>query len=333
MSLKDGWPHVLTESLDAARSDFAGGALGQWVGDWSSIWQAALNPKRHGDWPAWAALLDALPVLSERQVALDRPAVTVIADLPPEEKHRLESLLRGLHPWRKGPYVLCDIEIETEWRSDLKWDRLEGALSPLAGRTVLDVGCGSGYHLWRMRGMGARRVLGVEPSLLSVCQFLAVRHLIGPAPVHILPLTMEAVPPGLGAFDTVFSMGVLYHRRSPLEHLLELKGCLRAGGELVLETLVIEGDEHAVLVPEDRYAMMRNVWFIPSTDLLRRWLRRVGFRKVRLVDVTQTTPREQRSTAWMTFQSLADFLDPNDPAKTIEGYPAPRRAVLVAEVP
>nr|WP_169730591.1 DUF1698 domain-containing protein [Carnimonas nigrificans] len=39
---------------------------------------------------------------------------------------------------------------------------------------------------------------------------------------------------------------------------------------------------------------------------------------------------EQRSTEWMTFQSLKDFLDPEDQHKTIEGYPAPRRALLVA---
>ena len=56
-------------------------------------------------------------------------------------------------------------------------------------------------------------------------------------------------------------MGVLYHRRSPIDHLLELKGCLQTGGELVLETLVIDGGLGEVLVPENRYAKMRNVWF------------------------------------------------------------------------
>ncbi|PMC22346.1 tRNA 5-methoxyuridine(34)/uridine 5-oxyacetic acid(34) synthase CmoB, partial [Klebsiella aerogenes] len=44
-------------------------------------------------------------------------------------------------------------------------------------------------------------------------------------------------------------MGVLYHRRSPLDHLWQLKDQLAPGGELVLETLVIEGDENTVLVP------------------------------------------------------------------------------------
>jgi len=125
-------------------------------------------------------------------------------------------------------------------------------------------------------------------------------------------------------------MGVLYHRLSPIDHLKELKTFIRSGGELILETLIIEGDDSDVLIPEDRYAKMRNVWFIPSTNLLIRMLQRVGFINVRVVDINQTRIEEQRSTDWMTFESLPDFLDPNDSNKTIEGYPAPKRAVILA---
>ena len=152
-------------------------------------------------------------------------------------------------------------------------------------------------------------------------------------PVWFLPLRMEELPAEGGQFDTVFSMGVLYHRRSPLDHLLELKGALCAGGELVLETLVVEGDERTVLMPEDRYAVMRNVFFLPSVAMLTRWLERCGFVDVRCVDESNTTVQEQRSTDWMRFQSLPDFLDPDDHRLTREGYPAPRRAVLVARKP
>jgi tRNA (mo5U34)-methyltransferase len=128
-------------------------------------------------------------------------------------------------------------------------------------------------------------------------------------------------------------MGVLYHRRSPLDHLLELKDCLKSGGELVLETLVIDGEEGRVLVPEDRYAQMRNVWFIPSPETLVAWLKRCGYRNIRLVDVSRTTTDEQRATEWMRFQSLSDFLDPANSGRTREGYPAPQRAVFIAEAP
>jgi len=147
----------------------------------------------------------------------------------------------------------------------------------------------------------------------------------------VLPLGIEDLPENLEGFDTVFSMGVLYHRRSPFEHLLRLKDLLRVGGELVIETLVIEGDEDAVLVPEDRYAKMRNVWFIPSPAALTKWLKRSGFKDVELVDVTSTTTEEQRSTAWMRFESLTDYLNPENPSQTLEGYPAPRRAILIAK--
>ncbi|HBX73869.1 MAG TPA: tRNA 5-methoxyuridine(34)/uridine 5-oxyacetic acid(34) synthase CmoB, partial [Halieaceae bacterium] len=135
------------------------------------------------------------------------------------------------------------------------------------------------------------------------------------------------------AFDSVFSMGVLYHRRSPMDHLQELRDCLRPGGQLILETLVIDGPLGATLVPEGRYARMGNVWFLPSPDTLMSWLRKLKFRDVALVDVSITTVEEQRQTEWMRFQSLADFLDPEDATRTIEGYPAPMRAVVTARAP
>jgi hypothetical protein len=131
--------------------------------------------------------------------------------------------------------------------------------------------------------------------------------------------------------------GILFGRavpsRSPIDHLTELGGFLRPGGELVLETLVVPGDEHTVLVPADRYAKMSNVWFLPAVPMLETWLRRAGFVNIRTVDVDQTSILEQRRTDWMTFHSLEDFLDPADPNKTFEGYPAPRRAITIAEKP
>jgi tRNA (mo5U34)-methyltransferase len=78
---------------------------------------------------------------------------------------------------------------------------------------------------------------------------------------------------------------------------------------------------------------MRNTWFIPSTGLLETWLKRCGFRDVRIADVSVTSPDEQRRTEWMFFESLADFLDPDDSTLTIEGHPAPRRATLIARCP
>ena len=240
----------------------------------------------------------------------------------------------GLHPWRKGPYELLGLQIDTEWRSDWKWDRVIPHLQPLNNRLVLDVGCGNGYHCWRMLGSGAKRVIGIDPSAKFVFQFNAIKKYAGiDLPIDVLPLGIEHMPSKLAAFDTVFSMGILYHRRSPMEHLRELRELLRPGGQLVLETLVIDGPKGQTLVPEGRYAKMPNVWFLPTPETLVSWLRKQGYINPRIVDISTTSLDEQRSTEWMTYDSLSDFLDPKDFSKTAEGHPAPTRAVVIAEVP
>jgi tRNA (mo5U34)-methyltransferase len=288
----------------------------------------------HGDLDRWLRALNKISSSQPDHIDL-KESVTVSNSEPLSdgEQKKLENLLKTFHPWRKGPYHLHGIHIDTEWRSDWKWDRLLPHISPLKNRSVLDVGCGNGYHMWRMLGEGAYQVIGIDPSELFLVQFEAVRKLMGDnQKVHLLPLGIEQLPE-LKAFDTVFSMGVLYHRRSPIDHLIQLKNQLVSGGELVLETLVIEGDENAVLVPFDRYAQMRNVYFFPSALALKAWLEKVGFVDVRIVDENVTSLGEQRSTEWMTHNSLPDYIDPNDPTKTVEGYPAPRRAILVAKNP
>lgn len=279
----------------------------------------------------WLTAVERLPEITPAHIDLLH---SVSAFSPPEftegQRSAIEVRLRTLMPWRKGPFDLHGIHIDTEWHSDWKWQRVLPHITPLAGRMVLDVGCGSGYHLWRMVGAGAHLAVGIDPMSLFYCQFEAVRKLLGgDQRAHFLPLGIEQLPK-LQAFDSVFSMGVLYHRRSPLDHLYQLKDQLVSGGELVLETLVIEGDEDQVLVPGERYAQMGNVYFIPSTAALEKWLSKCGFVDIRVVDISVTSVEEQRSTEWMTSGSLPDFLDPHDKSKTVEGYPAPMRAVIIA---
>jgi tRNA (mo5U34)-methyltransferase len=297
----------------------------------AQIWRD--NP--HGDMPAWQQAISQLPVVELTDLSLNSPRVRAgrIDDCDDQTRELIRQQLMVLHPWRKGPFEICGLHLDSEWRSDLKWERLLPHIQPLKSRLVLDVGCGNGYYAWRMLGEGARQVIGIDPTQLFLHQFEAIRHFMGKAhPVQLLPLGIEDLPANLQAFDTVFSMGVFYHRRSPFSHLAELKGCLRKGGELVLETLVIEGGDNEVLVPQGRYAKMRNVWFIPTPATLLSWLTRAGFSEVRLIDLSATTAEEQRSTDWMKFESLSDYLDPNHLDKTVEGYPAPRRAMIVASV-
>ena len=280
----------------------------------------------------WLNSIKHLPTIKPYQIDLLN-SVTVETEQPISigDQQRITQLLKNMMPWRKGPFHLYGINIDTEWRSDWKWERLIPHINNLEGQTVLDVGCNSGYHLWRMVGAGAKLAVGIDPMALYLCQFEAIRKLLGnDQRAHLLPLGIEELPK-LNAFDTVFSMGVLYHRRSPLDHLLQLKDQLVDGGQLVLETLVIDGELHQALMPGERYAQMRNVYFIPSVPTMINWLHKCGFSDVKMVDKSVTSLNEQRKTEWMTSDSLADFLDPYDSSKTIEGYPAPMRAVFIAK--
>jgi len=286
----------------------------------------------HGDFSRWQSGFDSLPDVTPSEIHVNTPTVKIGVPCDTSDaEETIESALKQMHPWRKGPFELFGVHIDTEWRSDWKWDRLKDDISPLTGRTILDVGCGSGYHLWRMLGAGAKLAIGIDPTALFAMQFAALKRYQPDAPAFILPVGIEAMPVNMTCFDTVFSMGILYHRRAPIDHLMELKSLLRSGGELVLDTLVVEGDEQQCLMPQARYAKMRNVWFIPSVAMLSLWLKRAGFKNIRTVDISPTSIEEQRSTAWMTFESLADFLDPNDPSRTIEGHPAPIRSILTAQ--
>jgi tRNA (mo5U34)-methyltransferase len=293
-----------------------------------------LSFQRFGDLPEWADALHQLPNISATNINLsDGVTIGSTKDLQVTQQNNIQKLFERLIPWRKGPYSLFDLKIETEWRSDWKWNRIIEHIKPLTNRRVLDVGCGNGYHCLRMHGAGAERVIGIDPSPRFVIQFLMLKHFLGDIPVDVLPIGIEALPDNLHFFDTTFSMGVFYHRRSPMDHLRELKATLKPGGQLVLETLIIEGELGECLVPEGRYAMMRNVWFLPSAPTLLSWLKKAGFSNPALIDTSITTIEEQRSTAWMRFQSLSDFLDPNDHSKTVEGHSAPMRATFIADAP
>ena len=300
--------------FDALREVMGGNDLERWWAGKELI-QHRLSERNHGDFPRWRSALERLPDVEGDPLALR------------------ETLL-GLSPWRKGPFDVGGVHIDAEWRSDLKWDRLADSVE-LDGRSVLDIGCGNGYYALRMREAGAKMVIGVDPTIVYVMQFLAINHFVRDPQVFVLPLRLKewwAFAAEL-KFDTTFSMGVLYHQRSPIDHLRELRQTLRAGGQLVLETIYLPGEESCASTPTDRYARMKNVWLLPTLTELRTWLERTGYRDIEIVDESVTTTDEQRTTEWMPFESLAEALDPDEPERTIEGWPAPRRVVVTATSP
>jgi tRNA (mo5U34)-methyltransferase len=298
---------------------------------WASLAKLAwrrLRDHPHGDMPNWLEAIAQLPD-GDGHRDLDQP-MPVLGRMAEDANAVREQLMR-LHPWRKGPLQLAGISIDTEWRSDWKWQRIEPHIG-LDGHTVLDIGCGNGYFGLRMLAQGARRVIGIDPTLVFVMQWLAMQKLCPGIENYVLPLGVEDLQRDYPRFDTVFSMGVLYHRRDPKRHLQKLNSLVRAGGQVVLETLVLDTTSYEVLQPENRYARMRNVHAIPSLPLLLEWLAESGMPNSRVLDVSTTTVAEQRCTEWMTFESLAQCLDPLDPSRTVEGYPAPVRAAVLIRV-
>lgn len=289
--------------------------LDAWIEPLNAAIANRLTDASHGDFDRWQATLDHLEAT------------------PTVNSQQLRDLLLSLAPWRKGPFDVAGVHIDSEWRSLCKWNRLKDAIAPLADRSVLDVGSGNGYYALRMQEAGARFVLGIDPTILYVMQFAAVTIFEPTDRVFVLPMRMQELPDAAAAFDTCFSMGVLYHRRSPIDHLLQLKHALRPGGQLVLETLFLPGNTAFARTPQDRYARMRNVWMLPTVPELLLWLQRAGFRSANVVDQTVTTTDEQRSTEWMPFESLQQSLDPDDANLTVEGWPSPRRVVITANKP
>ncbi len=323
------------------------------LADWTQALIDAVEARalQHGDLTRWQAALDELPDLPISKIDLDHElgvAVLTDKDLVADKNsnkngdtntpypldavaQQLEPALKGLMPWRKGPYKIAHVHINTEWHSDWKWNRVAPHIADLKDRTVLDVGCGNGYHMWRMRSAGAKTVLGIDPGLLFSMQFQALQRYIKDEKVALLPLTMETMPANMHSFDTVFSMGVLYHRKDPHAHLKELLQTMRPGAELVLETLVCLGEEAKTLdLDGGRYARMRNIWQLPSVPMLAKWIEESGFSNIRFVSIDTTSRLEQRTTEWMQYESLVESLDPDNLSLTVEGLPRPRRAIMLA---
>lgn len=277
--------------------------------------------------------METLPevVPSRVDLSCDRIRIGEGGEMMGEEKKRLQLVLQALIPWRKGPFSFFGENLDTEWESWMKWRRVAPAMRSVKNRRVLDIGSSSGYYLFRLATQAPEFGLGVDPFLPYYYQFQLIQKYVAHPDLFMLPCGFEDLPAMAGFFDTVLCMGILYHRRSPVDFLKEIRRKMAKGGELVMETMVIAGDAPVSLTPAGRYSKMRNIFFLPTVSCLSRWLAHGGFGNIRCVDVTRTTSEEQHRTPWAFDESLADFLAPEDPTKTVEGEPAPIRAVVLAE--
>ncbi len=252
-------------------------------------------------------------------------------DLTQEQHELIEQAIYALMPWRKGPFRLFGHEIDAEWRSDLKWDRVLPALGHLRSRNILDVGCGNGYYMFRAAHHQPNAIVGFDPSVPFYLSFELIQRYLQNDRLQYELLGVEHLDVFDQAFDIAMCMGIVYHHRSPIQILKRLLNTLRVGGIAIIESQTIPGNGSLALFPEERYAKARNVYFVPTKDCLVNWVKRSGFKNVEVVDHSKVTTQEQRSTELMAYESLRDFLDPDDNNLTIEGYPAPYRTVVRGE--
>ncbi|MCB1051277.1 MAG: tRNA 5-methoxyuridine(34)/uridine 5-oxyacetic acid(34) synthase CmoB [Acidobacteria bacterium] len=248
----------------------------------------------------------------------------VAVGLQGQPNRELSEVIDALKPWRKGPFSFAGLVVDAEWRSDWKWDRIAPHLGPLAGARILDIGCNNGYSLFRLKHAGAENVWGIDPVARCLAQFQLAQSMSRVPGLYLDPLGWQDLPVDRLELDLILCMGILYHHSDPMALMKKLRQILAKHGRLILETIAIPGDQAQWILPRDRYARMRNVFFLPTIPALAQLFERCRFQAERLEEHVHSA-EEQRTTAYADGPSFAQFLDPSDASLTEEGYPAPLR--------
>jgi tRNA (mo5U34)-methyltransferase len=243
----------------------------------------------------------------------------------------LEKLCASLISWRTGPYTLGSFHIDTEWRSHMKWSRIAPLIPQRPGMRIADVGCSNGYFMHKLATLQPDITVGFDPIERCWLQFALIQSFVRTPNLAFVPMGILSLEAFQGFFDFILCMGVLYHQRDHALAVRRLFDATRSGGHVLLESLVVPSDKPLVIEPRDRYAKMRNAWVIPSANHLRTLFAEAGFTEVSVHSFGPLSTNEQRATKFAPYESLADFLDPNDPTRTIEGHPAPHTAAVIGK--
>ncbi|MBP7769934.1 MAG: tRNA 5-methoxyuridine(34)/uridine 5-oxyacetic acid(34) synthase CmoB [Aliarcobacter sp.] len=255
-------------------------------------------------------------------------SVGKIEDLSQKEYEIVLNAAKKLIPWRKGPFNIFGIQIDSEWQSNIKYNLIRPHFD-LKNKIVADIGCNNGYYMFRMLEDKPKKLVGFDPSPLTLHQFEFINHFVNSDIIYEM-LGVEHLEFYNHKFDFIFMLGVLYHRADPIGTLKSLARGLNSKGEILIDTFMIDGEEELCLSPNKRYSKIPNIYFIPTISALKNWLERAGFEDIEIIATTITTSEEQRKTSWSFDQSLEDFLDSSDKSKTVEGYPAPKRVYVKA---
>ncbi len=278
-------------------------------------------------WMTWkniAPLREALGNVEDVQCRVNCDDIVKISGKFDDKK--IYDIAKLLMPWRKGPFLIGETFIDSEWKSNIKYNLLHKHFD-LKNKRVADIGCNNGYYMFRMQKDEPKLLVGFDPSPLYKTQFDFINHFIKSDIVYEL-LGVEHLEFYEEKFDIIFCLGVLYHRSDPVAMLKSLYRGLDKEGEVILDTFYIDGNEEIALCPESSYSKIPNIYFVPTIKALKNWCKRAGFSLFEVLETSKTDTNEQRKTEWIEGQSLEDFLDANDSSKIVEGYPAPQRVYV-----
>lgn len=280
--------------------------------------------KKWMEWKNIAPLRERVERLKEQECSFTlRDTVDIECFDDAEE---ILATAKALMPWRKGPFKIGELFIDAEWRSNVKYNLLRPHFN-LKNKRVADIGCNNGYYMFRMLEDAPKLLVGFDPSPLFKTQFDFINHFIKSDIVYEL-LGVEHAEFYEEKFDTIFCLGVLYHRSDPVMMLKQLFRALDSEGEVILDTFYIKGEEQICLTPASSYSKIPNIYFVPTIPALKNWALRAGFSNFEVLETRVTDASEQRKTAWIEGESLENFLHPEDNTKTVEGYDAPARVYV-----
>ena len=178
------------------------------------------------------------------------------------------------------------------------------ALYPLTGADVVDIGCGTGFHLPRLAGRGAR-VIGVEPHLPLVSSARARLADARTRTACVLAGDAEALPLADASADVVHARWAYFFGAGCEPGLAEVARVLRRGGL-------------AVVVDNDVTRSTFGTWF------------RRSYPAYDPVAVQRFWDRQGFTTELLTIEWTFDHRDDLDAVTRIELPPGPADEVLAA---
>ncbi|HEY8052854.1 MAG TPA: class I SAM-dependent methyltransferase [Steroidobacteraceae bacterium] len=168
--------------------------------------------------------------------------------------------------WARYATGVGQVEIE---EATAALQRLVGG--SLAGKTFLDIGCGSGIHALAALRLGASTVLAldIDPDSVATARRMLEAHAPG-ARWEVREVSVFAVNPGtVGSFDVVYSWGVLHHTG-------DLSRALRCAGTLVAGDGIFA------------FALYQKTLCCPLWKVEKRWYAKASARAQRLASAVYT---------------------------------------------